>query len=240
MAGGFRTRHRKVLPVLDHRAAPHSLQRTLPLLRSRRRARSRSAFRRKGRPGPHPLRSDQRVLPNAQGCGLRCGRIFRREARRSYHAVLQRRSLHARIRIRSIGPVRQVQRRHYPLQSGVPELAAVPDGIANRGDSPHPGSSGGRRHLGEASPGSRRANQPTDVGRAEPGSISITNSFIITCAIIRSSLLFIHCGPASRPRSRPRRWFAISECSSGRVASKPAPTPAATNGTRPSGGRRSR
>ena len=33
-----------------------------------------------------------------------------------------------------------------------------------------------------------------------------------------TSLLFIHCGPASRPRSRPRRWFAISRCSSGRVA----------------------
>ena len=55
---------------------------------------------------------------------------YDRKTDRLTDALLQGRPLDARVGLRPVRPLRPVQRRHHPLRSRLPELAALPDGDA--------------------------------------------------------------------------------------------------------------
>ena len=119
---------RSVLRILDDAPASGGGDRTLALLRHGRRPGTRGHRRRARRAGANALRPRSRVLPHARGRRLRRGEVLRSRTRPPDRSVLQGRPVDARVRLRSVKPLRPVQRRHHQLRARLPECAAVPHG----------------------------------------------------------------------------------------------------------------
>ena len=139
------------------------------------------------RPGPRVL-SKRTTSPTTMSPILRCG------ARSAHSAVLQRRPLHARIGLRSLQPLRPLQRRYHPLQSGLPEFAAVSDGDADGRNSEPVASRYGSRRVARACGATRRANEPADVGSPRRSLLRLRLCPRTQSGIIPSSPRFTRCG----------------------------------------------
>ena len=160
---------RALLRVLDDGAAPRR--------RPGCRATSTSATGRRPRWSPTSGTRRAARTTTASREYYRTHRRQRLRRRRSYYdrgdrpadrPVLQGRPLDARVGLRSLEPLRPVQRRHHPLRAGLPELAALPDGGGRRarsttllGDAQAAGDVA--RARGRAR---RDADRPLPLGRA--------------------------------------------------------------------------
>ena len=93
----------------------------------------------------------------------RRGRLLQRRIGRADAALLQGRSLDARIGVRSHRPLRPVRRRRHPLRPGLPEHPPLPDGARPGRD--RPGAGQGREGLAGAGRGAQGADRNAAVGR---------------------------------------------------------------------------
>ena len=223
IARGWPARATRSIAAYEHwtgAAAPDPGARAVALLRSRRRARRPRWSPASATPqGRQPLRSRARLVPRPPR--RRPARYYRPRHRRADAALLQGRSLDARVGVRSDRPLRPVRRRRHPLRARLPEHAALPDGAATSPRSTRRSGSEPTPPAGARAPTARQARiEAAALGRGRRALLRLRLRRATAATRTRSRRRSGRCGPGiASPAHARARARQPARCSSGRAGS---------------------